>query len=264
MRILACLFVLGLGACDGSGLDAEPCAGGKCDDPSQLSAGELMPRAPETSGAINMSRNQSSWLFEVIGDKGEIVLLSQNYTQRDSALAGVLSVEDNGVLAERYVVRQSDAGWAFELRAANNEVLGDSQLFSSQAEADAAVVTTRDLIAGIVQYKAALNTGAAFQLGRQSSAWNFELRDAEGQLQLRSQEYSRRRDAITGIESVRNNGKNPARYTIVDQPVRFVLKASNGQEIAESATTFENREAAQAAITQIQALLLSERVANPW
>jgi uncharacterized protein YegP (UPF0339 family) len=246
------------------GTDSPQCTTGKCDDPSAITFGQLMPRAPQAPGTISVTRNDSSWLCEVIGDQGEIVLLSDEYAGRTSALNGVLAIEENGVLADRYRVSQTTSGWSFELRAANNVLLADSQSFATEQEARDAVAATRDLVAGIVQYKAVLQDGAQFVLTRDGSEWEFLLRDQDGGAILKSQVYQRRSDAINGIESVRENGKNDARYQIVDSPPRVILKAANGQEIAESNETFDSVEAAEAAIASTQTLLSSERVANPW
>ncbi|MEN8160231.1 MAG: DUF1508 domain-containing protein [Myxococcota bacterium] len=63
---------------------------------------------------------------------------------------------------------------------------------------------------------------------------------------------------------VRLNGKDDGRYVLLDSPHRFILKAANGVEIAESAETYGSAAEAEAAITSTRALLSSERVANPW
>lgn len=250
-------------ACQEAGPESSRCDGVRCDDPSQSSV-DLMPRAPATPGIVGITRNQDQWLFEIIGAKGEIVLLSEAYESRSSALNGILSVEENGVQLKRYHISQSAGGWSFTIRAGNNEVIADSQTFASESAAQQAAAAARDLVAGIVQYKAALDTGAQFGLDRSGSTWEFDLRDDEGEVLLKSQVYSRRRDAIGGIESVRKNGKDAGRYRVLDAPPRFILKAGNGEEIAESSRSYPTLEAAQAAVDSTQALLGSERVANPW
>jgi uncharacterized protein YegP (UPF0339 family) len=259
-NLLICCSLLGLVACQEAGIESSECV--RCDDPSQ--SVDIMPRAPVTPGTVGITRNQDQWLFEVIGAKGEIVLLSEQYSSKSNALNGVLSVEENGVQAERYEVSQTAGGWSFVLRAGNNEVIADSQTFPSEAAAQEAAQAARELVAGIVQYKAALDTGAQFGLDRDGSEWEFDLRDDEGAALLKSQVYSRRRDALGGIESVRKNGKDANRYVLLDGPPRFILKAGNGQEIAESSKSYPTLGAAQAAIDSTQALLRSERVANPW
>lgn len=258
------LLAIGLAACESAGPDAEQCRG-KCDGLGDEAAfGQLMPRAPSTPGIISIARNQDAWLCEVVGAQGDIVLLSQEYTSRASALNGALAIEENGVDEGRYEVQQSGEGWSFVLRAGNGQVLADSKTYATEAEARAAVAEARDLVAGIVQFRAALSQGAGFQLGRDGADWSFELRGERGEPILASQTYSRRRDAITGIESVRENGRNADRYELLDSPPRFVLEAANGEEIAASSASFASLEEAEAAMTATRELLASERVANPW
>lgn len=223
-----------------------------------------MPRAPAAPGAISITRSGESWLCEVIGSKGEIGLLSTEYGERTSALNGALAIEENGVLPERYAVSQTAAGWIFALRAGNNATIATSAAYASEAEATAAAGTMRDLVAGIVQYRAAMTGGARFVLSRDGSKWRFDLLGEEGDTLLASQVYSRRQDAITGVESVRLNGKDAARYVVLADPPRFILKAANGEEIAASGASFDSAEAASAAAADTQALLVSERAANPW
>ena len=263
--LLAWCAALALFACQDAGPDTgQDCNGGKCDSLGDTGGADLMPRAPEAPGAISITRNDDQWLCEVIGSQGEIVLLSTEYSSRSSALNGALSIEENGVLPERYVVSQTDGGWSFALRAGNNATIADSRLYASEAEAREAVEQARDLVAGIVQYKAAVTQGARFVLSRDGSSWRFDMFDDAGQPTLKSQVYSRRTDAITGVESVRVNGKDAARYQVLDGPPRFILKAANGQEIAESGETYDSLESAEAAIAATQTLLISERVASPW
>jgi uncharacterized protein YegP (UPF0339 family) len=89
------------------------------------------------------------------------------------------------------------------------------------------------------------------------------LNDESGESLLLSQTYSGRTDALTGIASVRNNGKEAARYRVLDSPPRFILKAANGEEIGAS-KSFGSVDEAEAAMAETQTLLASERVANPW
>jgi uncharacterized protein YegP (UPF0339 family) len=263
--LLAWCAALALLGCQGAGVeDGQDCNGAKCDDLGDTAGNDLMPRAPQAPGTISITRNAEEWLCEVIGSKGEIALLSTEYSSRTSALNGALAIEENGVLPERYVISQSDGGWSFALRAGNNATIADSATFASEEEARAAAEATRELVAGIVQYKAAMTGGARFVLSRDGSSWKFELVDEDAALLLVSQVYSRRQDAITGIESVRVNGKDPARYQLLADPPRYILKAGNGEEIGESGTTFDSAEAAQAAIAETQGLLVSEKAANPW
>lgn len=254
--------MLAIAACQDTGSSTDQCDNGKCEDLGLV--GQLMPRAPESQGTIHLTRTESDWSFEVIGAKGEILLLSENYASRASALNGRLSVEDNGVYEDRYETIETNGGFSFVLKAQNGETIADGQTYASEPEAKEAIRAARDLVAGIVQYRAALTSEAQFQLARDNGAWLFDLRDKDGKQLLKSQRYSRRRDAITGVASIRENGKNAGRYEVLDSPPRFILKAANGKEIAESAQTYDTPLAAQEDADATRALLQSERVANPW
>lgn len=258
---LSTLFALA--ACQDAGVDPDNCQG-KCDGLGDESGDGLMPAAPDAPGTISITRNQDQWLCEVIGPKGEIVLLSETYASRASALNGALAIEDSGVFDAQFAVKDNGGSFSFELLAGNNQVLADSQSFATAAEAQAAAEKARQLIAGIVQYKAAVTKGARFELSRDGSSWAFELLEEDGTPLLKSQTYSRRRDSITGIESVRTNGKTDLRFEVLTNPTRFILKAANGVEIAESAESFASEDEARAAIAKASTLLSSERVANPW
>lgn len=229
----------------------------------------VMQKRPEAPGEFDITRGKDGqWYFNGVGARGERLLLSEGYVEKASALNGILSVEENGVYTENYEVQQTvDGDWIFVLRAGNNQVIAESGLYRSQADAEAAITEARDLVAGIVQYKAAVTDGARFDLWKDeaSKEWFFVLRQADGRILLESEGYTGRTGAVNGLESVRLNGKDLNRYSFVsDDGVKFILKAANGQEIARSADTFASEADAQAAINETNALLQSERVASPW
>lgn len=270
--LLLSSLALALSAC---AVDGEPtpagadCAGGKCDGIGNQYGDTAMQAEPRAPGGFAITRSSDgAWFFETIGARGEIVLMSQAYAQRPSALNGILSVEENGVSLEQYRVKQDAQGnWRFELRAGNNQVIAESQLFRTEEEATAAVKEVRNLVAGILQFKAAVEQGARFDLWREPTTyeWYFSLRAEDDSVRLLSEGYVGRTGAVNGIESVRENGKLEARYELRESAgsVSFILKAANGQEIGES-LPFDSVEEALDGIAATQALLSSERVANPW
>lgn len=230
----------------------------------------VMPAAPEQPGQFDVTRNETGeWFFHLIGDRGEIFLASQAYVEKPSALNGILSVEENGVHLDRYEVQSISAEeCTFVLRAGNNQVIGDGPTYRSCDEAEAAVAQTRDLVAGVLQWKAAVSKGAQFELWKEDSdgEWYFVLRNAAGNILLNSEGYTGRTGAVNGIESVRENGKELPKYSLVqeaDGSISISLKAGNGQEIAENGPFAADAEA-QAIINESVELLVSERVGNPW
>ncbi len=229
----------------------------------------VMQKAPEAPGEFDITRSpEGQWFFNAIGTNGDIVLLSEAYEAKSSALNGVLSVEDNGVHLDKYeIVETTDGGYSFVLRAGNNQVIADGQVFRTLDEAQAGIAAARDLVAGILQFKAAVTNGARFDLWRDldDKKWYFVLRAEDGRVLVESQAYQARTGAVNGLESVRLNGKNLARYSIVeiDGDAHFIIKAGNGQEIGSS-PPFDSVDEAEAGIQETNALLVSERVASPW
>ena len=67
--------------------------------------------------------------------------------------------------------------------------------------------------------------------------FRFNLKASNGQIILTSEAYEARAAAVKGIESVRKNSANDARFerkTAKDGSPYFVLKAANGEPIGKS------------------------------
>jgi hypothetical protein len=76
--------------------------------------------------------SDGQYYFNLLAGNGEVLLTSERYTQRSSALGGIAAVKDNAANDARYDRRTSSSGQAyFVLRAGNNEVLGTSEMYSS-------------------------------------------------------------------------------------------------------------------------------------
>jgi uncharacterized protein YegP (UPF0339 family) len=74
------------------------------------------------------------WTFNLTAENNKIILTSETYTTRQAALNGIESVRANGAVAERFERRQSrDGRDYFVLKAANHEIIGTSEMYSSAA-----------------------------------------------------------------------------------------------------------------------------------
>lgn len=65
----------------------------------------------------------------------------------------------------------------------------------------------------------------------------FRLKAGNGEVIMASQGYKSRKSCLNGIESVRKNSQDDARFeclTAKNGQAYFVLKASNGQEVGRS------------------------------
>lgn len=72
--------------------------------------------------------------FVLKAGNGEPVLSSEMYNAKASAENGIASVQKNSGDASRYSLSTASNGkFYFTLRAANNQVIGSSQMYSSEA-----------------------------------------------------------------------------------------------------------------------------------
>jgi hypothetical protein len=87
------------------------------------------------------------YYFHLRAANGEIVLQSEGYTRKASAVAGTDSVRANGPTASRYQVRDAADGQAyFVLKAANGQVIGSSETFVSRSGAQAAAAAVSAML----------------------------------------------------------------------------------------------------------------------
>lgn len=72
--------------------------------------------------------------FRLKAGNGETILASEGYKQRASAENGISSVRKNASLDERYERKETSSGKPmFNLKASNGQVIGTSELYSSEA-----------------------------------------------------------------------------------------------------------------------------------
>lgn len=73
-------------------------------------------------------------MFNLKAGNGEIILTSERYKQKASAENGIRSVQTNSADENRFEVRESTRKEPyFVLKAANGEVIGRSEMYSSNA-----------------------------------------------------------------------------------------------------------------------------------
>ncbi len=85
---------------------------------------------------IKTSAN-GKWVFNLKAGNHEVVLTSQTYATKQSALEGIASVQANGANAAAYEKKVSTAKEPyFVLLAANKQVIGKSEMYTSEAGRD--------------------------------------------------------------------------------------------------------------------------------
>jgi uncharacterized protein YegP (UPF0339 family) len=252
------MFAL-LGACvaDEEGdLDIEPA----CEDETKCDGANQQ-------GFEIFKGADGKYYFHVVSKNGKIVMRSQAYTTRASAVTGVESVRTNGVDPASYKLLQARNGeWYINLYARNHEIIATSETYASKFSAQRSLDSTRDLVATAQQIRAASTSGARFQTfkGADHKSY-FHLRAKNGEVLLQSQGYLHAASAIAGIASVREHGKIAAQFSLLeaaDGQWYFTLKSTNGEVIARG-ETYSTKANATRARDAIVALLRSELVANP-
>ena len=78
--------------------------------------------------------NACEFRFRLKAANGQNIFSGQAYSSKAGALAGVESVKTNAAEADRFEVKESSSGKPyFVLKAANHQVIGQSQMYESAA-----------------------------------------------------------------------------------------------------------------------------------
>lgn len=111
------------------------------------------------AGWYELSKGSSgSFSFVLKAGNGEVILRSEQYSSRGAAQNGIASVQKNASSDASFERKESANGkWHFNLKAANSQVIGTSQLYASAQSRDAGIAsvktngateTVKDLTAG--------------------------------------------------------------------------------------------------------------------
>jgi len=97
-----------------------------------------------------------------------------------------------------------------------------------------------------------------------SSQFMFNLKAANGEVILTSELYKEKQTAIDGIESVKANASDDARYerkTAANGQPYFVLKAINGQTVGKS-EMYSSAKAMEHGIDSVRRVAVSARITD--
>jgi len=87
------------------------------------------------SGWYEVIKNdKDQYSFVLKAANSQVILRSQQYESKSSAMNGIASVQKNSVLDEQYELSvASDGRPYFNLKAANSQVIGTSQMYASES-----------------------------------------------------------------------------------------------------------------------------------
>jgi len=206
--------------------------------------------------------------FHLLAANGEKVLSSEGYVSLAGAENGIESVKTNGVDVANYdLLEAANAEWYFNLIAQNHEIIGTSETYVSQSNAERGMDTVLGLIVQNVRVEAAETGGARFETFKgQDSQTYFHPRAGNGEIMLQSEGYVASSGALNGIESVRTNGRLVEQYEVLEasngQQWYFRLKAAN-HEIIGWGEMYVSLSNAERAVDTLVSLIASEQVADP-
>lgn len=95
------------------------------------------------AGKFELKKSSNGkFFFNLLAGNGQIVLTSEMYESKPSALNGIESVKKNAGDAKRFekLVNQGGKPY-FVLKAGNSQVIGQSQGYSSEAARDAGIAS---------------------------------------------------------------------------------------------------------------------------
>lgn len=89
--------------------------------------------------------SNEQFYFNLLAGNGEIILSSEPYKAKPSALDGIESVRKNAQRDGAFEVKAAAGGkFHFVLKATNGQVVGTSQLYASEASAKAGTESVRN------------------------------------------------------------------------------------------------------------------------
>lgn len=88
--------------------------------------------------------NNGRYRFILKAANAETILCSEPYSTKDAAEDGIASVQKNARLHERYERETSMNGRPyFNLKAGNHQIIGTSQMYSSEQARDAGIASVQ-------------------------------------------------------------------------------------------------------------------------
>lgn len=90
------------------------------------------------SGVFETYKDKAGeYRFRLKASNGQIILVSEGYKDKSGCSNGIESVKKNSPDDTRYERKQSSSGkHMFNLKAANHQVIGTSELYESEASRD--------------------------------------------------------------------------------------------------------------------------------
>jgi len=213
------------------------------------------------------SEKNDKFYFHVVAGNGRILLQSQGYTAKASAVKGAESALKNineGNLTSKLA---KNGDFYFKVVAGNNKDVGVSQLYTTEAARDSAIKTLQKVGKAITNVAAnsevASRKGGVFEVFEGNDGqFYFHLVAKNGEIVLQSQGYRTKDGAQKGLESVQANGTSEKNIDIVeanDGGFFFHVKAQNGEIVGRGQVFVSAANAGRGRATLIRILEKKEQ-----
>ncbi|MGJ1386288.1 YegP family protein [Sphingobacterium spiritivorum] len=93
---------------------------------------------------ILTKRTNGEYQFNLEAINGQVILTSEGYTAKASCQNGMASVKTNAPMDHRFDRKQAKNGaYYFNLKAANGEIIGTSQMYASGSGRDNGIASVK-------------------------------------------------------------------------------------------------------------------------
>lgn len=236
-------------------LSVTACATSGDEQGDEYSDAESNASAP---GKVDLwQASDAQWHFHVVSGNGRTLLTSEAYTSRTGAINGLLSVLDNGVDPAQYAVNKAATGYNLRLKAANNEIIAFTQVYSTKSSATRAITSCVRAITSYLDVLEANTTAARVEVAESAAGFRFNVHAANGEVVLSSESYTTKAAAWNGAYAVQAAATDATAFAIktaTDGRFYFTLTADNGQIVGVS-QMYTTKASAQAGISSVQSLM---------
>lgn len=240
------LATLSLVACVG---EEEPVDGADVQNVTEKQGGQIELYRSQADGAFR---------FRMKAKNGQIILTGEGYESKDGILNAIESIRENGSEEDGYELQPAssnpdgryDGDWYFNLVAANGEVLGTSEIYTSKGSAKTGMETVVGYVRGGLKLDDWTDQ-CGFEIfeGADGQIW-FRLRAANGEKLLRGEGYETEAGAKEGIDDLVTWGYYDEYYELgqsQDEQWYFNVVAPN-HEVLGTSETYEASDSAEHAM----------------
>jgi uncharacterized protein YegP (UPF0339 family) len=103
------------------------------------------PKGVHMAGTFELKATKDGqFMFNLLAGNGQVILTSEHYKAKDSAMNGIDSVQKNAVDDANYDrLEASNGDPYFVLKAANAQVIGRSEMYSSKAAMENGIASVK-------------------------------------------------------------------------------------------------------------------------